>query len=140
MSKLECARCGWVIVDVADDLPYKAFVTGDAEASSLRASLAKALAELVAARGGTAREGWFRRHFRHDPPARASDEDVAFHLLANAEGPVRRLLYECVECGTMHLQAAPGDPRFVPYAPVDAPAPGVLAPAGSAARRGAGGR
>lgn len=130
MSKLECGRCGHLILDVADDLPYKAFVVPDAGDLARREALSIALAELVAARDAGTRNRWFRKHFPHDPPAGATDDDLVFHLLANADGRVRRLMYECAECGALHLQERHGGLRFACYAPTDGAAPGILSPDG----------
>jgi hypothetical protein len=129
MGKLECGRCGHEISDGGDDLPHRAFVVSDADRTAQRDATAAALTELAAAgadRG--AREAWFRRHFPHAMPAQVTTDDLVFHYLARHQPLVERVMYECTSCGALHLQAAPGENRYLAFAPMD-DARGVLAPA-----------
>lgn len=124
MSKLTCT-CGYVILDQSDLLPYKAELFADQDSERLWDGAADEIADYV---GQTvpSRRRWLADRLDFRGAGDPSMADAVFHILVSVAAPLRREMLECQNCGTLWLQAAPGDTRYRGYAPTSQTEPGVL--------------
>lgn len=125
MSSMLC-RCGHIITDITDNLPYKARIGPDEEPFAPASVVAEELARYVEAREQNRQVEYllnnvFDRHSpdlaQHEAEHFASEPlSIAFTLLLSDRwGSVYgRLVYECEECGRLWVQS--GD-HYVSYAP-----------------------
>ncbi len=111
MSKLGC-RCGHVIVDQTDALPYKAYIREDKDVQEPIELMARALAQFFEVRGQE-EESRFIHEFisRHEDPVWADFEvkslkgkplaEVLFSLIFPIWNRYDRMIFECEACGRL---------------------------------------
>ena len=124
MGKLRC-RCGHVILDQTDFLPYKAEVFSDQDTARIWDAAADAIVGYFSEPPGTARQRWIEAHLNAVDPAAVDDASVVHQILTRGRSRLGRTMYECSECGRIWLQPRTGETRWVSYAPEDDPR-GVL--------------
>ncbi|WP_022803285.1 hypothetical protein [Deinococcus ficus] len=109
-------RCGHVIKDQTDGLPYKGWVTRDKH-EALMAAASKRIEDFLQATLAGTRHAWVAAHFGEDyARAVTPDEAVIFDLLSTAMDPVRLPLYSCDQCGRLWLRS---HNRLLSYLPED---------------------
>lgn len=109
MSKIGC-KCGHVIVDQTDSLPYKASLLRDQEEDAFWDELRREIALLVAA----AESG-----------DKAAIANALEDRISSIQASRQTTVYECQRCGRIMLEKAVGG-RFVSYAPEVGGYQGVL--------------
>jgi hypothetical protein len=122
VSKFGCT-CGHVILDQADNLPYKGQVLKDQDHEAFFAGIADALTEYLAGvRSGDLAE-WHRKWpFLREK----TDNHVAWALLGWFWRNFKVDVYECEQCGRLWVQEGTESQRFIPFLPEDAAASRVL--------------
>jgi hypothetical protein len=117
MSKFRC-KCGHVIVNITDDLPYFAVLLRDQDKDRFYDTVARELARFAAAVKADQRETWIAEHFLAGYPRDLSDEDVISDFLW---GPADLMsgVYECERCGRLWVQRQPGAEERIAYTPED---------------------
>lgn len=125
MGKLGC-RCGHVIVDQTDFLPYKAEVLSDQDSGRVWDDTSAAAAEYAALRTAEERRRWIAAYFNEHYPSDMTDAEVIHDILVGGMLRHGRTLYECQACGRLWLQARPDENRFISYAPDEPGGTGVL--------------
>ena len=122
MSKVGC-KCGHVIVDQTDSLPYKASFLRDQEEDAFWDELRREIAPLVAAAESGDKAAIAKAYGALAPWVSAADtlEDRISSIHASRKTTV----YECQRCGRLLLEKAIGG-RFVSYAPEVGGYQGVL--------------
>lgn len=130
MSKLVC-RCGHVIRDQLDALPYKAALVAAPDADRYFDWIAgETQAYVEAAVAGTV-DAWLARR-GYDAPYRAqalTHGAILHDHLHGYHARLQRDVYRCAACGRLHVQSGASD-VFRSYVPEDAADPG-----GSAVRQ-----
>jgi len=119
MSTVQC-RCGHVLPDVSDRLPYKAYLHVDEDDEAFWDGIVReTLGLLKKTRQQSAREGVLDRMLPGAPPA---DEDAA-SALADALGEhasrYTRQLFACESCGRLLVESAPGSGTYRSFVPED---------------------
>jgi len=125
MSKFGC-RCGHVIVDQTDFLPYKAEVLSDQDSERVWDDASAAVAAFCALRTAEERRRWIAAHFDEHYPLDLPDASVIHDIITAGMLRHGRTLYECEACGRLWLQLRPDENRWVSYAPEEPQATGVL--------------
>ena len=117
MSRLGC-RCGGVIRDHTDSLPYKARVLKDAWALPLQNWLETELQSYVeAALQGLSHQWILERSFGDDYAAVGLNHgQVLGDHISSKLLELWRDAYECESCGRLHVETSE-DNQFVSYAP-----------------------
>jgi hypothetical protein len=122
MSKIGC-KCGHVIVDQNDSLPYKASLLRDQEEDAFWDELRREIAPLVAAAESGDKAAIAKAYGALAPWVSAANalEDRISSIHASRQTTV----YECQLCGRLLLEEAVGG-RFVFYAPETGGYQGIL--------------
>ncbi len=94
-------RCGNVIVDGSDLLPYKASVTPDKIYISTMEAQARDISRLIEACLQGQRAAFLKERFTPDYPKDLDNESVIFDLMLSAQQTLD--LYQCDVCGRLHL-------------------------------------
>ncbi|POA57373.1 MULTISPECIES: hypothetical protein [Pseudomonas] len=114
MSKLAC-RCGHVIVDQTDDLPYKAAILPNGQEQEFFTGAAQLANDLlVAASAGKVDELLDREYAKG--PWRPRPTEYFEDRLSSVYLACTSTAYECSRCGRLWLQK-PGLEDFVSFAP-----------------------
>lgn len=106
MSKLGC-RCGHIIVDQADCLPYKAEILSDQDAERVWDDTSAAVAAYYALSTTEERHRWIASYFNSHYPLDLPHASVIYDILTGGMLRYGRTLYECESCGRLWLQARP---------------------------------
>jgi hypothetical protein len=128
VSKLGC-RCGNVIPDTTDHLPYKSYLREDEDVQKPIEVMADVLARYCEARqqGPEAEAEVIRQLFRSvgEPESYADYQvsyltekplhTVLFSLMFPIWNKYDRAIYECERCGRLYVEVENG--RVVPYVP-----------------------
>lgn len=103
MSKLRC-RCGHIIRDQTDNLPYKAFFVPDEDADVDMDAVVTQLAQFMAARERGDQGSFIREHLGGAWPDDENPETILYILLTGVIMRSGRLIYECESCGRLWIQ------------------------------------
>ncbi|MBU6957068.1 hypothetical protein KRR23_04850 [Pseudomonas sp. CVAP len=115
MSKLRC-KCGHVIVDQADSLPYKAGLLRDEAENIYWDEFHREIKNFVAAAESGDLTALMANVCREVPWIHASD--YLLDRLTSIHARQLTTVYECKGCGRLWLDKEAGT-RFIPYAPED---------------------
>lgn len=116
MSKFLC-KCGHIIRDQTDRLPYKARFLCDFDDETVYDKLSGECGALVEAVAAGNRESWMQRHFLDRYPRNLTDGEVFCDFFASMMTEFFRALYECENCGRLWIQKQGEDNEFVSYLP-----------------------
>ena len=119
MASLRC-RCGHVIRDQADNLPYKGRIVRDQDQDRFLGEVSHDIAEFVTALVEGTAQPWLANHFFATDayPGETGPEGVIHDLLAGAFLLSYSLTtYQCEQCGRVWIQEQPGSPAFRSFAP-----------------------
>jgi len=117
MSKLGC-KCGHVISDQTDNIPYKGHVLADVRYETFFVWLIEETQSYVeAAQAGRVEQWLLERGYEQDyVDLKLSHGDVLHDHIDAHFRMVKRDMYECEACGRIHMETRE-DNRFVGYAP-----------------------
>ncbi len=122
MSHFNCV-CGYVIVDITDYLPDKAYLLPDEDTETSLDSVVNLLAEFVEAREQGKQDDFLARH---EPWLESNDlRKLIRNIFSHPTFSVGRIMYECEHCGRIWIQARPHVNEYVPYQS-DVPVRGIL--------------
>ncbi len=116
MSKIVCP-CGYIIVDQADNLPYKAAYYADEDDESSFGRFVRMCSEYVKARDEGRQTQFIVEHFGKDYPMDLESADVISDLLAGMRVLFGHGMYECERCGRLLLFPVVRKNRYVSYVP-----------------------
>jgi hypothetical protein len=108
-------RCGNVIVDGSDLLPYKASVTPDKIDVSTIEAQALDISRLIEACLQGQRSAFLEEHFGPGYPKDLDNETVIFDLILSARQTLD--LYQCDVCGRLHLDDRRNPNAILSFAP-----------------------
>lgn len=115
MSFFRC-RCGHIITDSTDRLPYKAYVRVDADGHDPVAALARMLGDFIEARSHGEQRAFLSTIYSPKWVDIVDQKDLVAifdDLIDEFWYRFERCLYECEECGRIWIQR--DDDIFVPY-------------------------
>ena len=98
MSKIAC-KCGHIIVDQTDNLPYKANYTRDQDVEDYYKRFDKVESFLEALKNGD-RVAWIKGHFGDNFPTNLSDSSIVHDIIYRYECTI----YQCDNCGRLLIQ------------------------------------
>ena len=116
ISNLLC-KCGHVIRDYYDFVPYKGEVRQDQDLDESFETACNQLALLVAAVAKGRRDEWISRHFLPGYPRSAADNELISDFVSGLEGRTMSTLYEREVCGRLWVQKQPGVNAHYSYTP-----------------------
>lgn len=116
MSKLLC-KCGHIIRDQTDQLPYKARFLCDFDDDLVFDKLSGECALLVQSVAAGDRESWLKRHFLDRYPRSLSDGSIFSDFMAGMMTQFFRDMYECENCGRLWIQKSGTLNEFASYVP-----------------------
>ena len=115
MSKFMC-RCGEVIRDQTDNLPYKGYIFADTEYFDLfdriTADITGFIEARVAGRGGE----WIAQYFLKGYPC-TKDEDIVHDIISRHLIQGDRDVYQCPKCGRVHVERREDASQLDSFAP-----------------------
>jgi hypothetical protein len=116
MSKIVCP-CGHIIVDQADNLPYKAAYYADEDYEASFGKYVEMCSGYIKARDEERQEAFIIEHFGKDYPRDLESAVVISDLLAGMRVLFGHTMYECEQCGRLLIFPVVGKNRFVSYTP-----------------------
>lgn len=116
MSKLLC-RCGHVICDQTDSLPYKAELYPDVHTEALWGGIVSAATSLLEALRAGERLRWMKEHFLPGYPANVSDNGMLCDAITGITVGLKRDVYQCERCGRLYVQTSSPMNTFVVFVP-----------------------
>jgi hypothetical protein len=123
MSKLGCA-CGNVIYDQTDDLPYKGKIIRDKHSGAEFEEMVGVVASYVqAAREGKSQD-WLMRRDEEYAKLGLDDTSIIYDLISLFFLDNSLDIYQCDECGRIHIQKE--NNRFISFKPEPTDAQGLL--------------
>jgi hypothetical protein len=130
MSKLGC-KCGHIIRDQTDNIPYKGHVLLDIRHATFFDWLVEETQSYVeAAQAGRVKQWLLERGYAQDYVDRKLGQghvlDLLHYRIHMQFRKLKRDLYECAACGRIHMQTRDGD-KFVSYAPDNGKVNAILA-------------
>lgn len=125
MSHLTC-KCGHVIQDNTDDIPYKGHVIRDQERSKLQEGIVAVVTAFVEAASQGRRREWMDGFLRPGYDPNDWDNEAVVWAILTSQFLNRGLdVYQCEACGRLHVQA-PGTDRFLSFSPDEGTGKDVL--------------
>jgi hypothetical protein len=100
MSQLGC-KCGHIIRDVSDFLPYKGDILRDQDNEEFFSVVSDELALFAAAVAANKRQEWINRHFLQGYPQDVSDDGVISDFINMLDVKLFSGIYECEKCGRL---------------------------------------
>jgi hypothetical protein len=126
MSKLAC-RCGHIISDTTDGLPYRADFLPNVHEENFFEGLSGAAQSFVAAIAEDDRESWLRRQgFTKAYPRDLPVAEVFSDVVSSLWRKYSRTCYECTACGRLYVQERAQSNAFTSFAPESGTYEGVL--------------
>lgn len=117
---IQCS-CGHTILDLKENLPYKAHIVRDQDEAAFCATVAKTVSGLARAIEAGNREKWIARQL--PPGARLSGnrdailEGIMESLVFRIQQKYSLAAYECEECGRVFIQNKPGSAEISRFEP-----------------------
>ena len=102
--------CGRGIVDVTDNLPYKAHIVRDQQWSSVYESLRDALLSYATAMNSNKRSEWLTAHLGENTNYQISDAEVMEMIIQRYLSDETLLTYQCYWCDRVLIQGR--DPNY----------------------------
>ncbi len=116
MSTLRC-KCGHIIRDRCDFLPYKGEVRRDQDSEEFWETACNELALLVSAVVESRRDEWIGRHFLPGYPLDEPDDGLISDFLSMLDNKIASKVYECEVCGRLWVQEQPNVNAYYSYRP-----------------------
>lgn len=98
--KIQC-KCGHIIVDQTDFLPYKGHILPDAELESFE-SVPAEIVDFMEAIRSDRRSEWIKNKFSDSYPTDLDDEAIIFDIIQS--GLITRHVFECEACGRILIE------------------------------------
>jgi hypothetical protein len=117
MSKLGC-RCGHVIVDQTDYLPYKGDIVPDQTFFEFLDKIDQAINDLLIATKDNKRAEWIKKHFLEMYPQDLSNIQMLGDIFSKYYFPLIKHIYQCEKCGRLWVQKDKTE-QFIPFKPED---------------------
>ncbi len=119
MPTVQC-RCGHVLPDVSDRLPYKAYLHVDEHDELYWDGIVReTLGLLRNARRQTERQGVLDRMLPGAPDADVDDAAALADALSEHAARYTRQVYACEACGRLLVETAPGSGDYRSFVPED---------------------
>lgn len=104
MSKLGC-KCGHIIVDQTDNIPYKAGYVSDKSIESLYDEVYPNIELFIQSVRNKTREEWVQEFFNPDYAAlNLTDAQILSDIFDRSYFAKYRTMYQCENCGRIHIQ------------------------------------
>ena len=116
MSKLGC-KCGHVIVDQTDCLPYKGEIIPDKTFYDFFDKISDGIESLVEATKNGKRKEWIEQNFAAPPyPMDLTDAQMIGDIFSNFYNDLIKRIYQCENCGRIWIQVQNTN-NYVPFLP-----------------------
>lgn len=119
-------KCGEVIRDQKDNLPYKGYLFADTGYSEMFERISADVASFIEARLAGREREWIARYFNKGYP-RGKDDDIVFDIMTGHMVPVERDVYQCPKCGRIFVERREEPSRLDSFAPDETPHKDVFA-------------
>ncbi len=118
MSKMRC-KCGYVIIDQTDSLPYKAYFLPDQDVDDALYAPIGNVAGFIEARERGDEEGFLQKQGIKKMGASPEQtlESSLDRLILDPRSVFQREMYECENCGRIWLEARSSGNEWVSYLP-----------------------
>jgi hypothetical protein len=104
MAKLRC-KCGHVIVDQTDNIPYKGYILPDTQTEHVSAAISTHIDTLIEAIQSNKRLDWIEQNFSVPPyPTDLKNSDMIHDLLTGKLVATTQDIFECENCGRIAIQ------------------------------------
>ena len=119
MSKFVC-KCGEIIRDQKDNLPYKGYLFSDTELFGLFDKISKDIAEFIQARIAGKQTEWISDYFGKIYPC-TNDEAVVHDIVSAHLISADLDLYQCYKCGRLYVEHRDNSSRLEIFFPEKSP-------------------
>jgi len=118
MSKLRC-RCGYIIRDQTDFIPYKAMFIPDEDDEACFVGMSDQILDYIKAREQNQQEAFIHKHFGPEATGEDFDEEFIVYTLVSYPHRFGCHMYECENCGRIwiHKHEEYGNSILVSYVP-----------------------
>jgi hypothetical protein len=104
MAKLRC-KCGHVIADQTNDIPYKGYILPDIKTENVSEALSKYIDSLIDAIQSNKKLDWIEQNFSVPPyPTDLENSSMIHDLLTGKLVETTQDIFECENCGRIAIQ------------------------------------
>jgi len=104
MSKLKC-KCGHIITDVTDSIPYKGYILPDTKWEDVSSALTDNIDTFIDAIQSNQRLDWIKKHFSVPPyPTDLKDSSIIYDSISNTLLEAKQDIFECENCGRIAIE------------------------------------
>ena len=104
MAKIRC-KCGYIIVDQTDKLPYKGYILPDTEIDKISTALINTIDSLDEANKLGKRLEWIKNNFHLPPyPTDLKDSSMIYDKITSELVDKTQDIFECNNCGRILIQ------------------------------------
>lgn len=116
MSKLTC-KCGHTISDVIFPSPTEGEILCEQSRETLFVQASELIANFIHEKEHGNSVNWLKKHLGNDYPTDADIQEIIQDLMDYAMQKMVLSVTECIVCGRLHVQRAPGINEYLSYLP-----------------------
>ena len=119
MSKFMC-KCGEIIRDQANNLPYKGYVFSDRIYFDLFDRITTDIASYIQSRVAGSEREWIAKYFLSGYLC-TKDEEIVHDIISRHLIPADLDMYQCPKCGRLHIEHRDDSSRLESFTPDETP-------------------